>query len=369
MGSVIAIGSNIARIRRERKLTQEDIASFLGVTKASVSKWETGQSYPDIELLPRIATFFGISIDELMGYEPQMSRQELRDTCKLLRKAFAEESFDEVHEKCRELVRGYHSCWPLLIQVAALYVNHMDLADPDGRRSLVEETVLLCQRVRHGSDSSVYIRQAEALEALLLLSGGNAREAAELLAGTDAPDMGADIILARAHGALGQADRADEILQAMTYQALVLNLSRLAELAMLHAGDPRKLGMLHDRTLKLIDAFDLESSYANIAAVHFAFAEAYALGGVTDGAIACLEDYERSCRAIEFPIRLHGDELFDRIDAWLDEKNDMGTDAPRDDALVKKGLVTGVLNNPAFASLAQDPRFQRIVHDLKEMAR
>ena len=45
------------------------------VTKASVSKWETGQSYPDILLLPKLATFFNVTVDELIGYEPQLNRK------------------------------------------------------------------------------------------------------------------------------------------------------------------------------------------------------------------------------------------------------------------------------------------------------
>ena len=58
MESAIAIGTNIYRHRKESHLTQDDLARHLGVTKASVSKWETGQSYPDIELLPKLATYF-----------------------------------------------------------------------------------------------------------------------------------------------------------------------------------------------------------------------------------------------------------------------------------------------------------------------
>ena len=46
-------------------LTQEELASNLYVTKATVSKWERGQGYPEISLIPKIANFFGISIDEL----------------------------------------------------------------------------------------------------------------------------------------------------------------------------------------------------------------------------------------------------------------------------------------------------------------
>ena len=369
MKSAITLAQNISRIRKENRLTQEDLATFLGVTKASVSKWETGQSYPDIELLPRIATYFGISIDELLGYEPQMSRQAIRIICAKLRKAFAEEPFEQAHDACKRLVRDYFSCYPLLVQIASLYLNHMNLASPEERDGLVAETFEICERVRNGGVSSVLTRQAEAIEAMLLLVEGKPQDVVDLLADAATPDMGADIILARAYSSVGQADRADATLQAMTYQALILSLNRLTDLAMLHAGDAERLAAIHNRTLRLVEAFDLESSFVNIAATHYAFAVAYVMGGDLDGALSCLEDYERSCKAIEFPIRLHGDSFFDRIDEWLDEMSDLGSSAPRDDAVVKRGVLASVVDNPVFAPLADDPRFGRIVAGLEEVAR
>ena len=68
----INLSDNIIRLRHKHKLTQEQLANFIGVTKASVSKWENAQSMPDILLLPQLASFFGVSIDELIGYKPQM---------------------------------------------------------------------------------------------------------------------------------------------------------------------------------------------------------------------------------------------------------------------------------------------------------
>lgn len=369
MESKISVGNNIARMRKERKLTQDELASFLGVTKASVSKWENCQSYPDIELLPRIATFFGVSIDELVGYEPQMSKQEIRLTCARLRTAFAEEPFSQARGKCQALARDYYACYPLLAQIAALYLNHLDRAEPDERESLVEETVGLCERIRYGATSSTHVRQAESIEALLLLANGNALAVSELLGDAAMPDMGADIILARAYSALGQVEKANETLQAMLYQALILNLNRLTELAMLHAAQPEKRRLIHERALKLIDAFDLEGCFVNIAAIHFSFAMASIIGGDADGAVSCLEDYERSARALSFPLKVHGDAFFDKIDVWLDENSDLGVDAPRDETLMKKSLIKGVAENPLFAPLADDPRFRRIVKSLEEIAR
>ena len=53
--NVLNLSGNIVRLRRERKITQEDLADSIGVTKASVSKWENRQSMPDILLLPKLA--------------------------------------------------------------------------------------------------------------------------------------------------------------------------------------------------------------------------------------------------------------------------------------------------------------------------
>ena len=59
----------IIKYRRELGLTQEGLAQRLGVTNQAVSKWESGQSYPDIALLPKLADLFGITIDALFGRE------------------------------------------------------------------------------------------------------------------------------------------------------------------------------------------------------------------------------------------------------------------------------------------------------------
>ena len=97
MGSAIAIDANIYRHRKESRLTQDDLARHLGITKASVFKWETGQSYPDVELLPRIAAFFDVTVDALFGYELQMGKEDIGWECARSHEAFATTSFDEAH--------------------------------------------------------------------------------------------------------------------------------------------------------------------------------------------------------------------------------------------------------------------------------
>lgn len=67
----MTISEIIAAYRKELGLTQEGLAQKLGVTNQAVSKWESGQSCPDIALLPALADLFGITIDELFGRKPK----------------------------------------------------------------------------------------------------------------------------------------------------------------------------------------------------------------------------------------------------------------------------------------------------------
>ncbi|MBQ3210018.1 MAG: methyltransferase domain-containing protein [Oscillospiraceae bacterium] len=64
------MGKNISRLRKEQKLTQENLARAVGVSAQAVSKWESGQSYPDIEVLPKLTDILETNIDSLLGHIP-----------------------------------------------------------------------------------------------------------------------------------------------------------------------------------------------------------------------------------------------------------------------------------------------------------
>ncbi len=73
--TTIKINEQIAFLRKQKGLTQEELANALGVTNQAVSKWESAQCCPDIQLLPDIADYFGVSIDELMGHDTIVQKQ------------------------------------------------------------------------------------------------------------------------------------------------------------------------------------------------------------------------------------------------------------------------------------------------------
>ena len=65
------LGIKIRELRRRDGRTQENLAEALGVTAQAISRWESGTSYPDMEMIPAIANYFHISIDELFGYHDE----------------------------------------------------------------------------------------------------------------------------------------------------------------------------------------------------------------------------------------------------------------------------------------------------------
>ncbi len=71
----ITIGKNIKDLRKRDNRTQEDLATALGVTCQAISRWESNGGYPDMELVPAIANYFHVSIDELFGYHGDREAQ------------------------------------------------------------------------------------------------------------------------------------------------------------------------------------------------------------------------------------------------------------------------------------------------------
>lgn len=73
----IKIGAIIKKLRTENNITQDTLAIAIGVTPQAISRWESENGYPDIELLPALADFFSVSTDELLGYKVSEREAEI----------------------------------------------------------------------------------------------------------------------------------------------------------------------------------------------------------------------------------------------------------------------------------------------------
>lgn len=114
----LLIGENIKRIRCERNLTQEEVATHLGISFQSISKWERGDGYPDITMLPALANYFGISIDDLIG----MSKLEKTNKYNEINIIWSENNKNGLHSENVTLMKQALKTFPndalLLVQLS-----------------------------------------------------------------------------------------------------------------------------------------------------------------------------------------------------------------------------------------------------------
>jgi transcriptional regulator with XRE-family HTH domain len=76
------IGEKIKILRKAKNISQESLARVLGVTFQAVSKWETNTTAPDVALIPSIASYFGVTIDELFDYKAFENEKKIDDICR-----------------------------------------------------------------------------------------------------------------------------------------------------------------------------------------------------------------------------------------------------------------------------------------------
>ncbi len=103
------INSQIAKLRKRVNITQEELAKAVGVTNQSVSKWESGVCCPDIQLLPVLAKFFGVTIDELMGVNTTLD-VTLQSVCEEIKTLFVSYPEDEHFSLAFMLSIILHKC-------------------------------------------------------------------------------------------------------------------------------------------------------------------------------------------------------------------------------------------------------------------
>ncbi len=101
----LTLGDKIKELRKRDGRKQEDLANALGVTNQAVSRWEANGGYPDMEMIPAIANYFGITIDELFGYENDREKKIDGLVSKINEMNFMNNGVDINIDECISLAR------------------------------------------------------------------------------------------------------------------------------------------------------------------------------------------------------------------------------------------------------------------------
>lgn len=111
------IGEVILNLRKEKQLTQEQLAQAIGVSAPAVSKWETGSTYPDILLLPPIARALGTTIDYLLSYTQELDQTTLDTIMEDIRVNCQENGFREGRKTIQFYLNQYPNSEELKMKV------------------------------------------------------------------------------------------------------------------------------------------------------------------------------------------------------------------------------------------------------------
>ena len=124
----VCLAENIRMLRKERGLTQEQLAEAMGITVGTVSKWETGSCIPDVSLMMELAEFFETSVDVLLGYERQSTALEDRlERLKTLRRG---KHYDEALREGEKALQKYPNSFRVVYECAQLcQVAGIELGD------------------------------------------------------------------------------------------------------------------------------------------------------------------------------------------------------------------------------------------------
>ena len=362
------IGPIIMEKRKEKKVTQQELANFIGVSKASVSKWETGQTYPDITLLPLLAAYFDITIDSLLTYEPQLDNHEIQRIYARLKESLETKSPEDVLATIRSFVRRYYSCYPFVLQMGMFLLNHADLLPGEEKiKTYTKEAQDLFIHVRTQAKDPDLITQALKYEAYTAL---NLQEFDQVLSilGDQVPVLfPIESLIAAAQQQKGESKKSVLTLQSAIYQYTTVFLSFLTNYLQLVIDDPDKFSETVSRGKSFAKLFNFKEMHP-VALMNFQLSATFGYAQMEDetAALEMLQAFVEILQGTTFPVVLHGDDYFDQIDEWL-EHLEIGNQLPRDSMKVKVGLLEMVIDNPTFAQFEDQEQVQEIFTKLRSI--
>jgi len=173
----MTIGMNIKRLRTAKNITQEQLSAAMNISCAAVSKWERGETYPDITLLQPLAYFFGVTLDELMGYNQEKIRTEIGEVIALYKKHWTD-------EEGREIIMKAYRDYPNDYWIMHYYMWNIagDMADNDSDVLMAhkDEFLTICEKILEGCTDENIRLGAWNMRAKILHAEGKTEEALEI---------------------------------------------------------------------------------------------------------------------------------------------------------------------------------------------
>lgn len=175
------IGMNIKRLRLAKGLTQEQLAELLTISTAAVSKWEAKNTYPDITMLFPLAQIFGVTVDELLGYDEAKAKADVDKILAEYQQLYVEGRFTEGRELIAFARKKYPHDFHIMNQYMWDKLGGRTGNDADILLKNKEELSQICDCILEGCTQDDLRAEAINMKAKLLHAVGDTDAALEML--------------------------------------------------------------------------------------------------------------------------------------------------------------------------------------------
>ena len=283
----MSIGTTIKKLRRERSMTQEQLAEYLGITANAVSQWECDRTAPDISQLPMLANIFRVSADVLLEIDVETKYVQIEEIYNQVREFRCTARREEAMKLCREGLRKFPDAYLLMEELA-------DLLSYSSEFAAKEESISLFERIRVGSNDEFSKNYAIGSLCSLYMEIGKQEEAKELA------EKVPQLLYTREQCrrmTLRGAEWADDLRTQIEsdFQNLILNLRNLMKSFKDEHPlfNEKELLLLWQKVITFIDVFYEDKDYAFdeqlLIEAHFCRAKLYLKIGESNSALDELE--------------------------------------------------------------------------------
>lgn len=217
----LQIGEVIYKLRKEKGITQEELGNFIGVSTAAVSKWESGISYPDITLLPVLATFFNVSIDRLLNFKVELSEDEVMKIFMECEGIFSSDNLEEAIEKSKGYLLNHPGSYYLKLRIGFLFSMYSWKGGSEEKTiEIIEDAIELFENVASNCSNVELVEAALFQLGALYSSIGKDDKAIEALNKIHKSQCDPNDILTSIYIQKGELKKARELLQSKLLKSI-----------------------------------------------------------------------------------------------------------------------------------------------------
>ena len=143
------IGAAVRKLRREREITQEQLAEYLNISVSAISQWECGKTAPDISQLPMLANIFKVSADVILGIDVDRAEEKIQEICDAAYNEAVAGYRTKSVNILRDGLKEFPSSYKLMARLVGSENEEIGLSEAE-KEARFNESVALCQKILDG---------------------------------------------------------------------------------------------------------------------------------------------------------------------------------------------------------------------------